>query len=216
MRNFTLLGLMLFVALSCSACVATAAFAEEAEWLFNGEKLGGPQPVNVMTEFLLENTRTGAAMLCSARFDGTVGAGANDLIEKVLNLGSEEISSTPLTGLALSCLGENSCEATEDGIAWPTGLSWASLVTLTGGGAVLDATFEANWEWGCLELGIAVTEECSGSTSELMENVTGGVEGTFNGESEHMTCAVNKEEKTGIIEGKNTTTPAEGGTLTVS
>lgn len=209
---------MLFVALACSACVATtAAFAEEeADWLVNGEFLGGPMNITITAEFLIEDL-TGVALLCSAIYDGTVGAGNADLITKVLNLAGEEISSTPLMGLFLTCLGEGSlCEATEDGAAYPVGLPWASTLLLASGGAILDAAIEGSYEFACLELGITVTDECTGSTTELMENLAGGgVEGTFNGESELVTCSIGKE-KSGLLEDKNTTLLTEAGTLTVS
>lgn len=178
--------------------------------------MGSALPVSATIEFLLEDLLAGLAVHCSAISDGMVGPGAADLHEKILNLGGEEISSTPLAGLALTCLGESPCEAIEDGRAWPVGLPWTSLLEMMTGGVILDA-IPSNWEFECLRLGIPNVDTCEGETSELMENKTEGlVEEIYNSESETVNCTLGGE-KQGVIEGKGDTKLTEGTeALTVS
>jgi len=144
MKKFQTVLLALFAVLAFGAILASTASAETtlaAEWLVNGVVIGAAEhPVSESSgEIKLEDTKLGAAVLCSGILDGTVSAKGVDEITKVLNLEKEEI--TELTGLALTaangdCAGVTNCGTPIE--VWPKGLPWHTQLFLKENGEFAD------------------------------------------------------------------------------
>src|ERR1700679_259809 len=97
MRKFQIIALALFAVFALSSTVvatASAATTKTAEWLANEKPITAALPIEITGGLTLEDTKTPAgraAVLCEGTLDGTVGPGAADVIEHVLNLAKEEI-----------------------------------------------------------------------------------------------------------------------------
>ena len=165
MRKIHILGLALFAVLAFGVTVASSAFAEPGEWLFNGATFNAT--LNVETTGLLTLVRlvseTNSAILtemdCEGIFDGTItqgGAGVKgtDTITALLNSAMElvnELGEAP--ELELNCLvtfdsgALTDCKAETLAQLWPDNLyggngPWLTeLLELEANGLVLDHLF---------------------------------------------------------------------------
>jgi hypothetical protein len=181
MKKLRVLGLALFAVFAMSAIAASAAYAEEeanAEWLSNGNPIAAAAAATVNMELLITEVflMKNFSILCSIRFDGTVGPKFEDLITEMLNLSGELIRE--LVGNGILCEVREGCEGTVDSELWPELLPWETLLTLMADGTFLDHVHVA-FEFTCLFLGVLATDLCEGLTSARMVNVAGGVEPVF-------------------------------------
>jgi hypothetical protein len=234
MRKIQILGMALFAVFAFSAVAAASAFAA-SEWEVGGVKVTEALPAE--TEGLLsliklvspENSAILVEVLCEGIFDGTVGPGSKDTINKVLNLAMEEIGQ--LGGLALECKVEAGgmsglldCKLGGTALLWAENLPWnTELELMEPSGAILDRLgFPAGagvpaYEVECITTsGIVGSELCEGATSAEVKNDTGtpmGVFGEFSEAvgSEEASCSVTGA-KTGLNVGSGTTW-AVGGTV---
>jgi hypothetical protein len=218
MRKIHLLGLALLGVLAFSAVVAASAFA--GEWLVEGAKL--ENAVQAETEGLLflttlENGNVLATVDCEGIFDGTIGPGANDLIEDVLNLAHEAIGtleedentlslSCEVTATISSLVGCNLHSLAElwvDNMSLELKTGWLSEIELMEPGGIfldhLGIIDEANGDLTpgyhllCLDaFGGSHPNLCTGLTSAVLTNdlttTPASVLGEFNAESEKADC----------------------------
>jgi hypothetical protein len=180
MKKIHILGLALFAVFAASAMTAVSASA--TEWLIGGAVVGAPTSVETKGELLLTDLKAisgnPAGVHCSGIFVGTVGAGAADEIKELLNLANELISSTPLSGLALSCTNDENCPTPE---VWPINLPWQTK--LEAGGVddttTTNGTKKIGYEVVCHPI-ITVTDTCEQTLgAPTVKNVATGVEGVF-------------------------------------
>jgi len=194
MRKLHILGLALFAVFAFGALSAVSAFAaEEGEmlWLLNGsESLVGEKAVETTGEINLIDS-TGAEILCSGIFDGTVEPGTmNDLITEILTL---EKTALPLVSfLGGTALGSITCVFTKPGLCtgavggliWvmPINLPWKTLLELISGSTVDQFTEGTGglpgYEITCNTFLGEVTVSCTGKPGAT---VTNGANGTVNG-----------------------------------
>jgi hypothetical protein len=183
MRKIQVLGIALLALFAFGALTAMSASAANtyllAEWLLNGVAIGASETnlVEIDGTLLLEDTKavlgSPAAVRCTGSFDGWVGPNSLDFITEVLNVAEESISTTPLTGLALTCVAETGCESSTPPLVYPVGMPWESEVELleqSGEATALrfmDLITTKNnggklgWEIeNCLVLGTAHEDEC--------------------------------------------------------
>jgi hypothetical protein len=131
MRTIPALALVMLVALALSATYASTASAE-GKFLAKGAAIVNPIAAEAVGEISLTDlTPIGEATVdCSVILDGKIVFGGADFeLETLLNLPKEAISTTPLTGLALSCEGLGIC-ANELAEVWPDNLPWLLEVEL--------------------------------------------------------------------------------------
>lgn len=106
--------LLVLAAVFMLGAVASApAFAltfNPAEWLINGAAIVVNKPIDILGEILVENVLNGAAMVCSALFEGVAKPGGGGEITKMFNLAGVEIRELPS---ALACTNQKTCEAPE-------------------------------------------------------------------------------------------------------
>ncbi|MFZ2114911.1 MAG: hypothetical protein WAU77_14405 [Solirubrobacteraceae bacterium] len=207
------------------------------EWLVAGSEITAELNVEAAGELLMEDTKTalGASdILCSGLLDGTIGPDGLGVISEVLTLAKMAVSTTALSGTALTCEEHNVCS---EPLLWAVNLPWNTLLELAEtdlGTIFVDlilAGGKGNPGWYVECMGLAgLTDECRvEGASETGEgvfeavNVTGGVEAIF---SEAITellalklaeCAQGGKE-TGVVEGSGNIIKLASGTeaLTVS
>ncbi len=172
MRRIHILGLALFAVLAFGATVASSAFAEPGEWLFNGATFNAT--LNVETAGLLTLVRlvseTNPAVLteidCEGIFDGTItqlGAGVKgtDTITALLNTLKElinELGEAPElelnclvtfdSGALTDCKENTLAQLWPDNISLPNGPWLTELLELEANGLVLDHLFGGLGELG--------------------------------------------------------------------
>jgi hypothetical protein len=233
MRKFQTVLLALVAMVALGAMFASAASAETtlaAEWLIGGAKITTAQSSETTGEILLEDSKAGAAVVCSGILDGTVGPAAADQITKVLNLKGEEISSTPLSGLALlgtgsgapDCRSEATCaegSASSPIEVWPENLPWTTELVLMENGEFLDRILKSGYDLLCLILGINTSDLCEAAETTLpVVNNAGGFAETPGGKTAEplATCSVGGEGS-GVNETVGAATiKAASGSLAVS
>jgi hypothetical protein len=231
MRKIYTVGLAV-VAVFAFSVIAAASASAATEWLLEGAAIPSPgDTVETTGELLLEDTGTGTQIECSGKFDGTVGPGATDKIEKILNLaGVEETSNENLakvTKPAIDCKVEAAglCNVTVGALIWvfPLHLPWKTELLLPEATLWVDDIVsgtggEPGYEVSCSTIIGVQTDVCEGKPGSIETNVTGGVEGVFE-EAETFnprgTCSIGGA-KTALTVGKGITAPTTGGTLTVS
>jgi hypothetical protein len=227
------------VAVSAIAVTSSAAGAVVfllAGWLVNGNSISETLLALGEGEVLLENKnapviKKPASLTCSGAGDGSVGVDGADEITELLTLTGELLSTTPLSGTAVSCIkgvGDEVCEAGSK--VWPTKLPWLSLLELYEVGGVSGfvdlglPTTNGNpgWYIECKTALVTLSEECSTSESAVeVVNGSGGVEGigseafTLLMELKLGLCTGNNEE-TATLSGRGLLSLPGGGTLTVS
>lgn len=167
-------------ATECSKSLTTANSNFElitellAEWLFNGGAVTTELLTETTGELLLEDNKVPilgkAAVVCSGILDGWIGPGSLDWVSEVLLLnGTTVVSTTPLTGEAVSCTDETNCE---EPLLWAVHLGWQTEVELWETESL--GTFFINlilpheggenpgWEIECMKSIVgAITDECT-------------------------------------------------------
>jgi hypothetical protein len=187
MKNLQRLTLAFVALCALSAVLAASASAETtlgAEWLANGNAITTNLSAEAAGQFLLEDTGSPgeAAVLCSRIIIIIIGPNGILIIEIILNLAGATISSTPLTGLALTGTGAGSDCVTEKTCAegtsaspievWPVGLPWEGQLFTMEDGKLLALIKKAGggtfgYELLCLVAGLNVVETCTSEDSEL-------------------------------------------------
>ncbi len=236
MKKIRLLGIVLVS--MCALCAVAASQASAvtfllAEWLVNGSAITAELETTGSAEVLLEDTNVPllgkAAVLCSWIEHITIGFSIwRGIYIEILFLNGTAVSTTPLTGTALTCTNQTNCE---EPLVWAVNLNWETELELMED----SGTFFANlilahagggnpgWEIECMKTIVgAVTDECT--ASELTTEMS--LEGTtlLNNFSEAFTelaglklanCTQGGTE-TGIIEGGGSLSLTGGGELTAS
>jgi hypothetical protein len=199
MRKIQILGLALVAVFAFGAIAATSALAGP-EWDMKGtEKVTGlvlseTEGVLNLTKFSAANGNTVLNVVtCEGILDGTLGppnAAGNgvDEVTKVLSLNKEEVSTTPLSGLALGCEvsqaeGAFDCRLHSLAAVWPENLPWLTeleLMTVGGATLVLDKLFkdatDSNTEPPAYDVecetgvGTFASELCEGNSSGDVSN----------------------------------------------
>lgn len=208
MKKIQILGFALFAVLAFSAVAAASAFAE-SEWLVGGAVVAAELASETTGELELTdlNTAAGAAsVLCSGILLGTIGPGKVDLVTAVDNLAGVN------EGNLVNCTPDKICTNNPvDVIAEK--LPWDTEIVLVSG-TFRDLVLGATWRVDCVVPLLGLIEDvCEGTSSALLKNGGGGVEGTFEALSEKATCSLGGAGA-GDIVGSGVTTAAGG--LTVS
>ena len=246
MRKFQVLGVALLALFAFGALTAMSASATNtyllAEWLLNGVAIGANETdlVEIDGTLLLEDTKavlgSPAAVLCTGSGDGWVGPNSLGYGSEVLNAAEESISTTPLTGLGLTCVAETGCETNTAPIVYPVGLPGESEVELleqsgeaTALRFIVLGTTKANggrggWEIeNCLVLGTAHEDECTATEGVAELTLAAGpvllalsskTISELNG-APLATCTASGMA-TGVVEGEGTFLVAGGGELAAS
>jgi hypothetical protein len=207
--------------LAFSAIAVASASADE--WLVGGNAFTGA--LNVETKGLLTLTVLvlgikGVALDCEGTFDGTVTGGATgaDSITALLNTAGEEISKSPLSGLALSCevvtsVGESCGMTTELAEVWPENLPWATVIELEGATFLDGFPNNSGYEvlcpaaLGSTERKSNICDENTLAAKALLTNEPTGVLGAFLEAETEVKCT----EGTGHQEGEGVTVNLGGG-----
>jgi len=241
MRKIQVLGVALLALFAFGALTAVSASATNtyllAEWLLNGVAIGASETnlVEIDGTLLLEDTKavlgSPAAVRCTGSFDGWVGPNSLGYISEMLSAAEEAISTTPLTGLALTCVAETGCETNTAPIVYPVGLPWESEVELLEQSGETTKRFtdllstKANggklgWEIeNCLVLGTAHEDECifEAAAAELTLATGPVLQGMFSKaiaelNAQSLVTCTGGGEKTGVVENFEN----KGGTYLVS
>lgn len=207
---FALSAIMAFCAFA-----APVAFAEN-EWLANGSSMGAELAAETSGSPSIDVSVLGVRAVelhCGSIFDGNVGPGSFDLVTKILNVAKEEISSVPLTGLALGCKVEVSLFETcgkvgEAAEVWLGGLPWGTELTLSG--TKFEDRYPLNFSY---EVRCPNGKETSCEIGQIADltNEPGGVAGVIGGSP--TTCSEGEGDLT--VENMLTTL-VNGETLSVS
>jgi hypothetical protein len=228
MRKINILGLALVAVFAFGAVAVSAAFAEEALWLLNGNDITTAISSEAKGTLWLTDLSApfGAVMVvCNGSFDGTVGPGMEDEITAVLNSNKELVAGT-VAGQDLILCGflaeqHGACKTTPEADVETVGLPWKTLVELnTAGTGFVDLITSASGKVGyrvtCKNvLEGETTDECTVAegVSELT-NVETGVLGIFK-EANTGSCTASGS-KSGDVEEGGITIATGGGTLSVS
>src|ERR1700683_4363024 len=235
MTKFRILGIALVAVFAFGAVLAASASAATfllAEWLVGGAAVTTELTTEATGELLLEDTKVPllgkAVVLCSGIFDGWVGPNSLGWISEVLTLAGAAVSNTVLSGQALECTGQTSCETNTVVLVWPIGLPSETEVELLEqtGGPLFEVSTVKNQGFyisSCLVLGISAEDECTstgGAVAELTLSGTSLVATAstaiveLNG-GELGTCK-NGGSETSVTEGSGTYAVSGGGELTAS
>jgi len=209
MRKTYVTGLAIVAVCAFWAVLAAPALAED-EWLAKGAVIAAALAAEIPMELTLINLeKAGGAtleeILCSLIFDGTVGPGAEGVIEDILSLSGEVIGELEMTNeKALDCTVVSSVgssmiacklntlvELWLDNLNLELTLTWRTQIELMGveplflnhifgGGAGKEVGYKFKCE---LNSGISIEELCEGLRSAALENVLEGTRMTFNWES---------------------------------
>ncbi len=218
MRKFQWFGIAVVAVLLFGVAVASSASAAVtfllAEWLVNGKPIAEGESFNVEVSgtILMEDKKTllGASSIeCTGTVVGWIGPDGLGLASEVLNAASEPISSTPLSGLALECKTEKTCE---EALVWPLNLSGGAETLLelweVGGasgfvvlGTPLAGGHNPGWYVLCEKTITKPVDECSAPSgaAELGlsgTTLTGSISETFTllMEEKLASCTQSKEE----------------------
>jgi hypothetical protein len=233
MKTHKLLGIAMLAVFAFAAVLAASASAATfllAEWLVGGSAVTSELLTETIGELLLEDTKTplGAAdVLCSGILDGWVGPNSLNWVTEVLSLNGTAVSSTQLSGTALTCTNQANCE---EPLVWAAHLEWESEVELMEDTTTFFADLvkshsgtTVGWEVECMKSIIgAITDECVSAegVSELaLEGTTllGNFSRAFTelAGAKLATCSLGGENS-GIVEGGGAITLSGGGELTAS
>ena len=204
MRKIQVLGVALLALFAFGALTAVSASAVNtyllAEWLLNGVAIGASETnlVEIDGTLLMEDTKavlgSPAAIRCTGSFDGWVGPNSLGYISEILSAAEEPISTSPLTGLALTCTSETGCESNTAPLVYPVGLPWESEVELLEqSGEATNLRFtdllstkasggKLGWEIeNCLVLGTSHEDECTATEAAAELTLAAGpvLLGTF-------------------------------------
>ena len=239
MRKFTLVGTVIFAVLAFSAFSASAAFAEP-ELLFDEATATENQGVESEGELELTDTKTiggVATVRCSGFLDGMYLFAERKIdIELILTLTKKSVTSLGTGGTtgeeaSLLCEAVTVCEKTTDVEFSPVNLPWLLIIVLDTVGTedlyllqfLSGGSGPIGWELACLDLGVKLTDECSGETLtadlqnmsplDLLAVFGTGTEEEANKET--GTCTLGGAG-TGVIEGEMLITATSGLTVEVS
>jgi hypothetical protein len=222
---------MLSVMFALGIAFPMSAFAEEGlKWLFDGGSTLTKEKSEITGKLRLSDTKVPiighASVECSSSLDGTIGAGETEgEIVEILNSAGEKMSTTPLSGVALSCVAVSGCETSTTPLVWVTGLPFKSKVELSLGRPVDQIIKSGGGSLGfevtsCLVLGVSLEDECTGEFfgEPVLENMLGGsppsdLLAVFGGGK--GLCSQSKEAS-GTIEGETSIFLTSGLELTVS
>jgi hypothetical protein len=204
MKKSYLVGVSLVAMFAFLAVGAASAFAA-IEWLVNNVALAAAVKSETEGELNLI-TRSGTTLenviKCSGIFDGMIGPGAGDTVEKLLTLAQVEVTAAkPLSCAVVT--DENStlnCEAGLNAEVSAVNLPWTTTLELmTGTEPLLDVfTKEPGYEVKCKTLtGLTASSKCVATKTSTLEENEGAttpvaVLGTFNGASETGECTITK------------------------
>ncbi len=172
------MALMTVFVLGAVACAQAFAEYEGAAWTV-GETIVKENTVLKIKEvsaITLEDSKFGVAIECKVSGE-----------RKVTGEGKGEI-----TGFTLStCKPVKGCAETEI-TALATLLPWATQLQEPTGkeGPLRENITSAGILVECLVAGIKIADECTGNTSQGIEDVTGGVDTIFDATSAHLTCSL--------------------------
>ena len=215
MNRILTAGLILAASLTLGAVSATLAMAEEPQWLLNGAVVTSEKPATGEGEMTFSDSKaTGGAVKidCSIQLLGDFGPGRPDRVT------NEEGLTLPAEELWVDCLAlqRGACPELIRMMAflvpYPTMLSREGEEFRDATKAPAEHT--VGYDMNCIVLGIEVTDECTGETTEKITNGTGGVNWAFDGKSGKLNCSQGGAGA-GAIEGSGTETSSEG-TLSVS
>lgn len=209
MKSIYVLGIAVFAVFALSAGTASLAFASEYEWLVAGKAVTTEAPSEATGEIKLEELETGLSVLCSGIFDGLLLPAGKDTIESVLTLAGELLTSD-----LIECTAQALCETSMEVDVIPLHLPWATELSLTAAGALVDLIFSSGagtpgYEIKCLTIIGEETGSCEGASAPEQKNATGGVEAIFE-ENDTGTCTFSKAATGDIKEGKGLTTSTSG------
>ncbi len=226
MKKIQMIGVAVLALLAVGVVSVASASATTLQWLKNGLPIGAAQASTTEGEILLANPNGGGLgvkvdVLCSGKFDGTVGPGVEDLITEVLDLtGAMVISLTNL----LVCTNIEGCE---NPLAAPVNLPWLTELELMGTEAAplfLDKFLSAGfgnpgWEIDCTTVFGLIEETCTNPIGADLENdgTEMDVLGSFLAEGELALCSGNNAETGEVVsDAPGLTFLNGGGTLAVS
>ena len=235
MKKIQIVWLALFAAFAFSAVAASSAFAEDTQWLWEGNNITSELAVDTAGELLLEDMGASVKIdiLCSGLFGGVVGGLlgiADPLLDEVNDVEDLVGHLTSVTQTEpLDCEAETSC-AEKLALVTPVNLPWKTELLLETHGGVSEfiddftsdngvAGAKPGYKVDCTVLGVLLEDTCTGEPKALLENETGGVLGTFdeNGEiNPPGDCTLSEGLHEGLIVGTGLTTHTGGGTLSVS
>lgn len=177
MRKIHLVGLALVAVFSFCAIAAPSVFAAD-EWLIDEAPVSAQTALGrIMTEgeLLLWDMGTNGAVLCSGLAEGTIGPGAKDVTDEILDLNGEKLET-------LDCpidteVAGNPCESSTPLIlVLPLNLPWNTEVLLNAAGMFVDDVTGTGGNPGyevqnCLVFGLPVKDVCTGPAEVLLENI---------------------------------------------
>lgn len=213
MLRIRIIGLAIMAVFAMTAVAASSASAHE--WLIGGKPITAAKTIMSHGTLLLEDSEaTGGAVAvnCPGFDTGTVGPGALDVITKV---SSTELGATN----DINCTFEKAglCESSTTPTALAINLPWMTEIYTASNGEIrdmitADGAGSPGWKVTCKAPILGTTsDECTvalGSTA--LANVTGGVDATFEKESQKAKCSKGGKES-GIVKGIDfLLSPSEG------
>jgi hypothetical protein len=234
MRKLKVFGAVLAAVFAVGVVVVSSASAVTfllAGFLEAGGTSWNEEEVNTTGELVFEDNKAPivgrVAIKCSGTLMGLILGRAEPshvMIESVLDLSGNAISSTQLSGTSLSCANVANCGTAE---VWPAHLPWLGEIELMIEGseeffAILLSSGGNGNPGGEIKCPL-LTDECTAETGiAKLENLTGGVVDAIFGEEFTLlaelplaTCSASGAAS-GVVAGEGTTTTALGGALTVS
>jgi len=225
MKRFYAVGLAFAAVFALSAVVVSAAAAEQALWLENGNEITAkPATDSEGLLVLTVDSFVGHVKIdCEGILDGSVGPNGVDEVTAVLTSGGALVSGTALTGTSLDCTVTEStitslCETGELAEVWGIKLPWVSqLGELTATEPYSDvlslSTKPSGYTVFCPIKG--GEETCEGNPTSQVKNGVGDVTATFaNQKPAEDKCAGFGTE--GLVEGEGLILLTSGATLSVS
>src|ERR1700735_4865429 len=226
-KNFRLMGVgvaliavFAFSAMAVASVASAAIVTLLAEWLLGAKAVETTLNVETTGELLLEDKKATlgikAMVLCSGILDGTIGPNGEDTITALLTLAKVAVPTTPLTGTALLCSGQEGCNTgTENDEIWAVKLPWTTLLELVeeGGSSffadLITATGGPGWYVQCATALGTADDTCLVEETQGVAEVTNGTGGALGKFSEAFTllvedklanCTASSEKETGNVE----------------
>jgi hypothetical protein len=229
MKKMQVLAVACLALFAFSVVVASASAVTFllAEWLINNTAVTGILLDEAAGELELKALNGGgfgvkSEVKCSGVFDGWIGEDGLDLNSELLSLSGEVISSTELSGKALSCTNIKECTTPT---VWPDGLPMETLAELMEEGTekfFVDLLFNAGWYVECTTIFGKIAELCSAAETavQLTNETNGTVDATFSDTFQVLAglklanCTVGGTEQ-GEVNGLGIITP-DAGSLEIS
>ncbi len=165
MRKHYILCLASVAALVLSA-VATSSASALNIFLLNGLEITKETPVKVEGELLFEDTKIGAAMVCSMNWDGAVSANSkNGPISELLTLAGEGLENS------VKCTDQHLCEG--EALVKALELPWLLVADFSD--PENNPTKNPTLKLSCTVLGVKAEDTCAGSIGGKGFNEPGGL-----------------------------------------